>query len=199
MVCIAPAAAGAATVTPVSFTNCGGTVTHDSKGSVADEPNLLDYRFHCSGNVSAYTVIVGQNGDAGGSVDDFSPSPSVLESDGVTPSPTESLTCEGTTPSDGFNCNAGAGGVLTAGNFAQGTVDPLQAYCKHFPAKAKPGTPAIAQARVWLVVTDSTGAQDGPFTLRSAKACPKVPNVLPASKVKHKSTRRHGRRTHATR
>ena len=37
-----------------------------------------------------------------------------------------------------------------------------------------------------LVVTDYTGAEDGPFNLGPAKACPKVPNVVPTPKVKSK-------------
>lgn len=196
--CAVPVAASAATVTPASFTNCGGSVSHDRQGAAAGEPNLLDYKFRCNGSISAFTIILDQQGDPGGSIDDYNPAPSVLESDGVTPSPTEALTCEGTTPSDGINCNAGAGGVLGVGNFAEGAIDPLQVYCKHLPAKAKPGKPAIPQAKVQLVVTDSTGAQDGPFTLRSAKACPKVPDVVPARKAQRKLARAR-KRPHATR
>jgi hypothetical protein len=187
--CAAPAAVSATTVTPESFTNCGGTVSHDRQGAASDEPNLLDYKFRCNGNISAFTIIVDQQGDAGGSIDDYNPAPSVFESDGVTPSPTETLACEGTTPSDGINCNAG-GSALTAGFFAAGSIDPLQAYCKHLPAKAKGGTPAVPQAQVLLVVSDATGAEDGPFTLRSTKACPKVPNFVPARKAEHKQGKR---------
>ncbi len=196
--CAVPAAASAAAVTPASFTNCGGRVSHDRQGAAAGEPNLLDYKFRCNGGISAFTIVLEQQGDAGGSIDDYNPAPSVLESDGVTPSPTETLTCEGTTPSDGINCNAGAGAFLSAGNFAAGSIDPLQAYCKHLPAKARPGTPAVPQAKVQLVVSDATGAQDGPFTLRPAKACPKVPDVVPAHKAKRKLARVR-KRPHATR
>ena len=45
---------------------------------------------------------------------------------------------------------------------------------------------AVPQAVVQLVVTDYTGAQDGPFNLGPAKACPKVPNVVPTPKAKTK-------------
>ena len=176
--------AGAATTppTPESLTDCGVTVSHDPSGSAAGEPNLLDYKFRCNGDISAYTIIVDQQGDRGGSIDDYNPSPTVFAADGVTPSASESLTCEGTTPSDGINCNAGAGGVLSASYFADESIDPIQAYCKHLPAKARAGTPAVAQARVQLVVTDSTGAQDGPFNLGPTKRCPKVPNSVPKRK-----------------
>lgn len=189
--CVLAATASAA-VTPTSLTDCGGKVSADAGGAAADEPNLLDYRFSCDGGITAYTILIQQQGDRGGSIDDYDPAPSVFETDGVTPSPTESITCEGTTPSDGINCNLGTQGAqLSDGFFAQGSVDPIQAYCKHLPTDAhgktaKPGTAAVPQAVVQLVVTDYTGAEDGPFNLGPAKACPKVPNVVPTPKVKSK-------------
>jgi hypothetical protein len=192
--CALPALSGAATVTPTSLTECGGTVSPDS--GTPDEPNLLDYKFSCDSGITAYTVIVQQLGDSasGGTIDDYNSAPSVFETDGVTPSPTESITCEGTTPSDGINCNTGTQGVqLSDGYFAEGSVDPIGAYCKHLPLDAngktitKPGTLAIPKATVQLVVTDYTGAQDGPFALGSTKACPSVPNVVPTPKTKPKT------------
>jgi hypothetical protein len=200
LACLLPTVATAAAPTPASFTNCGGTVSHDKSGASAGEPNLSDYKFRCNGDISAYSIVVDQQGNPGGSVDDFNPAPSVLESDGVTASPTETLTCEGVTPSDGINCNAGAGAVLSGGNFASGSIDLLQPFCKHLPTKGKAGTPAVPQAWVALVVTDSTGAQDGPFRLRSAKPCPRVPNVVPATKASKKHARTHkGKRSKAAR
>jgi hypothetical protein len=202
-----PAVAGAAAVTPISATDCGGRVSADPGAKAADEPNLLDYSFSCDGGITAYTILVSQQGDnaSGGAIDDYNPSPSVFESDGVTPSSSESVTCEGTTPSDGINCNTGTQGVqLTDGFVTDGSVDPIQAYCKHLPTNAngktaRPGTAAVPQAVVQLVVTDYTGAQDGPFILGPAKACPKVPNVVPTpkpkpktkAKAKGKTTRKH--------
>jgi hypothetical protein len=177
--------------TPESLTICGGTVSHDPSGAAAGEPNLLDYKFSCNSDISAYTIIVDQQSDPGGSIDDYNPSPTVFASDGVTPSTSESLTCEGTTPSDGINCNAGAGGVLSVFDFADGSIDPIQTYCKHLPAKARAGTAAVPQAVVQLVVTDSTGAEDGPFNLGPAKRCPKVPNFAPKPSAKHKAAKRH--------
>jgi hypothetical protein len=193
-VSLLPAAAGAA-VTPTSLTFCKGKVSPDPGGKAADEPNLLDYRFSCDGGITAYTIIVNQQGDAasGGAIDDYNPSPSVFETDGVTPSPTETITCEGTTPSNGVNCNLTTGGAqLSDGFIAAGSVDPIQAYCKHLPLTAsgklaKPGTPAVPQALVSLVVTDYTGAEDGPFTLGPAAACPKVANVVPTPTPKAKA------------
>jgi hypothetical protein len=197
MACAAPAVAGAATtVTPESLTDCGGTVSPDSGGAAAQEPNLLDYKFSCDGGITAYTVILQQQGDSaeGGTIDDYNPTPSVFESDGVTPSATESVSCGGTTPSDGINCNLG-GKQLTDGYFAEGSIDPIGAYCKHLPTDAngktitKPGTLAIPKATVELVVTDYTGAQDGPFVLGSTSKCPTVPNVVPTPKTKKKTTK----------
>jgi hypothetical protein len=204
-VCLLPAASSAA-VTPASFTFCKGKVSPDSGGAAANEPNLLDYRFTCDGGITAYTIIVNQQGDAvnGGAIDDYNPSPSVFETDGLTPSPTETITCEGTTPSNGVNCNlTTAGAQLSDGFFAAGTVDPIQAYCKHLPTTAsgklaKPGTPAVPQALVQLVVTDYTGAEDGPFTLWPANACPKVPNAVPAPAPKAKTKPKKKPKTSAT-
>jgi hypothetical protein len=199
----APAMAGAAAVTPTSFTDCGGNLSPDPGAKAAGEPNLLDYRFSCDTGITAYTIIVNQQGDAasGGTIDDYNSAPNVFETDGVTPSPTESLTCEGTTPSDGINCNTGTQGVqLSDGYVADGSVDPIQAYCKHLPTTAsgklaKPGTAAVPQAQVQLVVTDYTGAQDGPFNLGPAKACAKVPNVVPTPKPKPKKKGKSSKKT----
>jgi hypothetical protein len=206
--CMLPAASSAA-VTPTSLTFCKGKVSPDAGGAAANEPNLLDYRFTCDGGITAYTIIVNQQGDAasGGAIDDFNPSPSVFETDGLTPSPTETITCEGTTPSNGVNCNLTTGGVqLTREYFAAGSVDPIQPYCKHLPTTAngklaKPGTPAVPQALVQLVVTDYTGAEDGPFTLWPSNACAKVPNAVPtpAPKVKKKTKAKAKKKVKATR
>lgn len=204
--CALPALSGAATVTPTSLTDCGGTVSPDAS-NVADEPNLLDYKFSCDGGITAYTVLVQQQRDSasGGTIDDYSSSPSVFQTDGVTPSPTESITCEGTTPSGGINCNTGAQGAqLTDGYFVEGSVDLVGAYCKHLPLDdnrktiTRPGTLAIPKATVQLIVTDYTGAEDGPFTLGSTKACPKVPNVVPTPKPKTKKTKTKTKKTKKT-
>jgi hypothetical protein len=200
---ILSATAGAATtpVTPTSLTDCSGTVSPDSGAKAAGEPNLLDYKFHCNYGITAYTVLVAQVGDGkfGGTVDDYNPAPEVLEADGLTPSTTESITCEGTTPGYGINCNYGTlGASMTGGFWAEGSIDPTAPYCKHLPTNAagktidKPGTVAIPKAVVELVATDTTGGQNGPFILGYAKknTCPKVPNVVPA--VKPIKTTGHG-------
>jgi hypothetical protein len=182
--CAVPAV-GSAAVTPTSRTGCHGGLTPDSSGASKGEPNLLDYSFHCNGGITAYSIIVNQWRDPSGSLDDFAASPSVFETDDLTPSPTESVTCEGIVPSDSINCNTGTlGAQISDGYFVAGTVDPVQPYCKHLPLTSKgqpqkPGFRAVPTAQVWLMVTDYTGAQDGPFALRPAKACPSVPNRVP--------------------
>jgi hypothetical protein len=181
---VVSSSASAATVppTPASLTNCTGSLSPDATGASVGEPYLTDYRFSCDGNVTSYTIVVNrQPGDAG-NLDDFNTSPSVFEADGVTPSLTETVSCSATTPSDGINCNFGAGGALTAGFSASGAVDLIAPYCKSLPAKAKPGTRAIPRAIVQLIVTDATGAMDGPFPLGMSRRCPQVPNSVPAAK-----------------
>jgi hypothetical protein len=183
-----PAASGAATVVPSSFTSCGGSLSPDASGASNQEPNLLDYSFHCDSGITAYSVIVNQQRAAGGAIDDFNGAPSILETDGITPSATESLVCEGVTPSNGINCATPAlGQQVTLGFFIQGSIDLVSPYCKHLPTTlangnpAKPGALATPTATVSLVVTDYTGAEDGPFRLKLNKACPSVPNKVPAT------------------
>ena len=199
---ILSATAGAATtaVTPTSLTDCSGTVFPDNGAKAAGEPNLLDYKFRCDYGITAYTVIVEQlrDGKFGGTIDDYNPAPEVLEADGLTPATTESITCEGTTPSDGINCNFGTlGASLTGGFYADGAIDPTAPFCKHLPTNAagktidKPGTVAVPKAAVYLVATDTTGAQNGPFLLgyaKSATKCPKVPNVVPTVQITSKKS-----------
>lgn len=200
-----PAAGDAATVIPSSFTSCHGSVKADVSGKSNDEPNLLDYSFSCDSGITAYSVFVNQQRAQGGAVDDFNGSPSVFETDGLTPSPTESVTCEGVTPSNGINCaTAALGTQITLGYFIQGSIDLVSPYCKHLPTTlangkpAKPGALATPTATVSLIVSDYTGAEDGPFRLKLNKACPSVPNQVPAAttstqpvKKTAKATRRH--------
>jgi hypothetical protein len=186
-----PAATEAATpVVPSSFTSCHGSVKSDPTGKNNDEPNLLDYSFSCDSGITAYSVFVNQQRAGGGAVDDFEGSPSIFETDGLTPSPTESVTCEGVIPSNGINCATGAyGQQITLGYFVQGTIDLVSPYCKHLPTTlangkpAKPGALATPTATVSLIVSDYTGAEDGPFRLKLNKACPAVPNKVPAEPI----------------
>jgi hypothetical protein len=184
---VLPAAGDAATVVPSSFTSCHGSTSADPSGGT-DEPNLLDYSFSCDSGITSYSVFVNQQRAGGGAIDDFNGAPNVFETDGVTPSPTESVQCEGVTPSNGINCATPAlGQQITLGYFVQGSIDLVSPYCKHLPTTlangkpAKPGALATPTATVSLIVTDYTGAEDGPFRLKLNKACPSVPNKVPAT------------------
>ncbi len=181
-----PAVATAAAPVPQSATVCGGSLTKDPSPTV-DDPQLIDYRFHCDTPISAYTLIAERRPSDQGNIDYFSPSADVLAPYGGTVVATEGWTCEGTLPSNGFNCNPGlAGAVMSAYNYASGTLDLTDPYCKALPVGAKPGTPAEPQAIVDVIVTDSTGAQDGPFRLNLTGGCPKVPDTVPYPKPKPK-------------
>jgi hypothetical protein len=186
-----PATAGAAL--PESATQCSGFLANDPGGKSQGEPNLLDYTFSCSTDISAYTVIISRINDDGNNIDDYSPSANV-----VFPSPysidpsaagtvdsNESVNCGGTIPSDGVNCYATNGTIgtdVSSNYLVEGSVDPTNQYCAYLPKKAKPGTPAVPRAIVEVVVTDSTGAQDGPFELFPQKGCKKVAAVVPEPK-----------------
>jgi hypothetical protein len=188
------AAAGAAPVTPNSATDCLGSIKKDP-APTSDDPNLIDYTIYCHGDFTAYTLIAHRRLWDFDTIDDFSSDVSVTQTDG-TPSATEAVSCAATLPGDGINCNAGAGGVISAYYQVQGSFDLTDPYCKNLPKGAKPGTLAEPQAFVEYVVTDATGAQDGPFRLSLNPACPRVPDrvPLPAKKKKkkaasHKATR----------
>jgi hypothetical protein len=183
---VAPSVAGAATpVTPESLTNCSGQLAADSSGASQGEPYLTDYSFYCDTPITGYTVTVDRAAGDYSNVDNYSPNANVIVPGGAI-STIESITCEGTAPSNGINCNAGAGGFVSPYYAVQGSVDLVAPYCKSLPAKAKPGTLATPQAMVSIVVTDNTGAEDGPFYLPLATACKKVANTVPAP-VKKKS------------
>jgi hypothetical protein len=185
--CAVPASSAAAPPTPESTTSCGGFVAKDASPT-PDDPNLIDYNFYCDSEITAYTVIADRRPSDFGNIDDFSPTAAVLDPTTGAPSATESITCEGTVPSNGINCNLGPGGQMTVWDRASGTFDLTAPYCKYIPKGAKPGTLATPSAFVELVVTDATGAQDGPFRLRLNSTCPTVPNSVPLPKRKPKPT-----------
>jgi len=123
----------------------------------------------------------------------------------------ETVTCNTDAPSDGFDCTAGAVvsttggatpsstnpctnltaattyanvGCVPAGDSVQGQVQLAAPYCAYIPKGAKAGTPRVPRAIVDLVVTDDSGAQDGPFELTPSFKCAKVAAVAPAPKKK---------------
>jgi hypothetical protein len=180
---------------PESTANCYGKV---SPTPTADEPNLLEYKFNCDQRITAYTILVHRGLDFDDTIDDFSPAPNVFLQDGTTPDATASWTCEGTVPSSSANCNTGAkGAFMGAWSWVDGTVDTVDPYCKNIPAPAKPGAWAEPQAWVQVVVTDVSGAQDGPFRLYYSQACPAVPDRVPFP-PKPKPKPKHRAKKHTT-
>jgi len=194
-------AAGAPLVTPASLTSCYGGVKADASGAAAGEPNLLDYSITCSTDISAYTVFVVRSQDAGNNIDQYASNPNVIYPSTFPANPalagtvsSEGVNCAGVTPSDGVNCFASAVGsdgkttvlgAISAGYTTEGSIALDEPYCKYLPKGAKPGTAAVPSAVVEYVVTDNTGAQDGPFVLNlTGSKCPKVANAVPPKPAK---------------
>ena len=191
-IAVIPASAAAAPPTPVSSTLCGGPLAKDPAATpTSDDPNLIDYRFHCDGPITAYTLIANRRLWDYTTIDDFSSDVAIAFNG--TPVTTENVTCEAELPGDGINCNAGPGGSVAAWHDIEGSFDLTEPYCKNIPAGARPGTAATPQAIVQLVVTDATGAQDGPFRLNISPQCPRVPDKVPfpPKKPTKKHTTRH--------
>jgi hypothetical protein len=193
--CVLLALPASAAALPESNTSCYGTLSHDSSGAAVGEPDLLDYQFNCTNEITAYTIVVDRVRSDGDNVDDYNPNPTVLTDTGTsTPatdatSTTESVNCGGETPSNGINCYSLVGataGPISPGDYIEGSIDPTDQYCAYLPKGAKPGTLAVPRATVELVVTDNSGAEDGPFELSPTKPCAKVPTVVPG-KSKPKS------------
>jgi hypothetical protein len=200
-----PAGAGAALVTPASLTGCYGGVSADATGAASGEPNLLDYSITCNTDISAYTVFVVRPQDAGSNIDQYASNPNVVYPSSF-PNPvlagtisTEGVNCEGVTPSDGVNCFASTVGsdgkttvlgTISAWYTTQGSIALDEPYCKYLRKGAKPGTAAVPGAVVEYVVTDDTGAEDGPFVLNlTGSKCPKVANAVPAKPAKKKAAK----------
>jgi hypothetical protein len=159
----------AAAPTPESTTSCGGTVTR-AKPTFLD-PNLLNYQFSCDWGITSYTLIVNRKPNDYSTIDDFASSVSVFDPDGSA-DPKEVFSCSGTLPGNGVNCNAGAGGVMAAPNTAEGQIDTTDPYCPYIPKGSPKGTKPQPGAVVELVVSDTTGAEDGPFRLYLSGKCP---------------------------
>lgn len=123
----------------------------------------------------------------------------------------ETVTCNTDAPSDGFDCNGGSVisttggatpsytdpctnvtaattytsiGCIPNGDSVQGQIQLAAAYCAYIPKGSKAGTPRVPRAIVDLLVTDDSGAQDGPFELTPSFKCAKVAAVAPTPKPK---------------
>lgn len=177
--CVLAQSALAATPAPESATLCGGTLKRAKP--TLDDPNLLNYKFNCNGGITAYTLIVLRKSNDFNTVDDFASSVSVFDPTG-NPLSTASFNCTGEIPGDGINCNAGAGGSMASPDWAEGALDTTEPYCANIPPGSPTGTKPDPSAVVELVVSDTTGAEDGPFRLRLNGKCPS-----PTAKVKTKT------------
>ena len=183
--CVLVQSAVAAAPTPESSTLCGGTLKRAK--TTADDPNLLSYKFNCSGNISAYTLIVLRKSNDFNTIDDFATNPLVYDATG-NPLSTLAWNCAGQIPGDGINCNAGAGASMASPDWAEGTFDTTEPYCPNIPPGSKAGTKPDPAAVVELVVSDTSGAEDGPFRLRLSGKCPAV-NAKPKTTKKTASKR----------
>jgi hypothetical protein len=181
-------------------------------------PNLAGSQ--ATGNILAFSVdatrqnIDGLSFDQGNILGNGSPT---VYATGVALT-NETVTCNTDSPSDGFDCNSGAVvsttggatavytdpctnvtaattytslGCIPNGDEVQGQVQLSAPYCAYIPKGSKAGTPRVPRAIVDLVVTDDSGAQDGPFELTPSFKCAKVAAVVPTKKttIKKKSTK----------
>ncbi len=169
--------------------------------SGATDPSGYSWNF--SGNIWSYTIVVTRRNDDGNNVTYEAPTANVLTGSGAV-DPTQYVNCSSAVPSDGFSCSAPGPGASSSSDLANGTNPAYAAYipageavtggfaltegyCSFLPKGAKPGTPAVPQATVELIVTDTNGVSEGPFELtRAGKACPKVAAVVPEPKAKTK-------------
>jgi len=157
------------------------------------------YTWDFSGNIYSYTILVTRRKDDGNNVTYGAPTATVLTSAGAV-DPTQYVNCSSIVPSDGFGCTAPGPGASSASDLANGTSPAYlkyipagetvtggfamtEGYCAFLPKGAKPGTPAVPQATVELIVTDTNGVTEGPFELPRAGKCPKVAAVVPAAKT----------------
>jgi hypothetical protein len=191
-----PAAAVAAPVAPI---HCGGALTKATP--TIDDANLLDYSFHCDGDIVAYTLVVNRTRNDFSTVDDFSPTATVLNSTKTTVSSKQGIGCEGTIPGNGVNCFAQGSAtpaVVTAWNFIQGQIDTTDPYCASIPAGSRAETVAEPQAVVQIVASDTAGNEFGPFPIGRSPACPPPPKPKPKPKPKVKAKPRHKAHKRAT-
>jgi hypothetical protein len=197
-----PASAAA---TPSGIVNCRGSLAKAK--ATADDANLLSYSFSCNGDIEAYTIVANREINDFSTLDDFSPSVTVADSKHVV-STTESVACEAVLPGNGVNCFANGsttGAVVSAHQFVAGSFDTTDPYCgvaaRTVKVKGKKGKtkliPAEPRAVAQLVVSDTTGAEFGPFPLNLKPGCPaahKAKAKGTKTKTKKKSAVKLGRR-----
>jgi hypothetical protein len=153
--------------------------------ATSNDPNLLNYKFHCDGQVTAYTLIVSRPGQAYNEIDDFNNTGNVIYPSTSEQSTTESFNCQGGIPGSGINClTATAGTSADPWTFIEGQFDTSTPFCPTLPANPKPGTKPSQGAVAYLVVNDPTGEQEGPWLLAMTPKCPVVKAVPKPKPVK---------------
>jgi len=170
------------------------------------------YTWNFTGNIWSYTIIVTRRNDDGNNITYEAPTANVLNSAGALDG-TQYVNCSSAIPSDGFGCADPGPGASSASDLANGSSPAYlqyipagetvtggfaltESYCSFLPKGAKAGTPAVPQATVELVATDTNGVTEGPFELNRTGKCPKVAAVVPQKK-KSKAVRKAARRASA--
>jgi hypothetical protein len=171
-------------------------------GTGVTETDPSGYSWNFSGNIWSYTIVVTRRKDDGNNVTYEAPTANVLTPSGAVDA-TQYVNCSSAVPSDGFGCSAPGPDGATTSDLANGSNPPYlsyipageavtggfamtEGYCSFLPKGAKAGTPAVPQATVELIVTDTNGVSEGPFELSRTGKCPKVAAVVPAKKKKAK-------------
>lgn len=179
----------AAPPAPQGGANCGGTLT---PAPTSDDPHGMTYKFRCNDRISAYSLIINRRRKDIDTIDNFSTTADVTLPNGGVDTKND-FTCEGSLPGDSVSCNDGVGStgpnVIGAFSTVNGTISLTDPYCAFYPkvlkrvkrtnghgfkkvmVKSKIAEPA---AYVQLIVTNASGAQDGPFRLTYDHKCPKL-------------------------
>jgi hypothetical protein len=189
---------GSAAAAPVAPIHCGGALSKATP--TIDDTNLLNYSFHCDGDIVAYTLVVNRTRNDFSTLDDFSSTATVLDSTKSTTSSTQGVGCGGTIPGNGVNCFAQGSAtpaVVTAWNFIEGQIDTTDPYCANIPAGSRPGTVAEPQAVVQIIASDRAGNEFGPFPIGRSVPCPPAPKPKAKAKPrpKHKAHKRVSKQT----
>jgi hypothetical protein len=173
-----------ATTPAVPVSECVGDLAPATPTST--DPHLLNYTFHCDGQVSAFTIIVSRPGQAYDEIDDFNVAANVVNPTTGVQSTTETFNCQGAIPGSGINClTATAGTSSDPWSHIEGDFDTTTPFCPTLPAHAKPGTKPSQGAVAYFVVSDPTGEQEGPWLFQMSPKCPAV-KAVPKPKPKKK-------------
>jgi hypothetical protein len=181
-------------VVPVE--NCIGDLSQATPTDT--DPHLLNYSFHCDGQVNGYTILVTRPTQAYNEIDDFSTASNVIDPNSEQLSSTLSYNCQGGIPGSGFDCQiAPAGSSAAPWSLIQGQFDTTTPFCPTLPAHAKPGTKPSTGAVAYLIVSDPTPEIVGPWLFQLSPRCPVVKPV-PKPKPKKHTIKKHTIKKHAT-